>query len=81
MLHHIDINPERIDPTLWRNVPEEMHLSFQQTIRAAEERVTKNWESYSQEETMTGGLLMTLQGTYTQGGWVMNLEFVNFQNN
>lgn len=77
ILHHVNIDPERLDSSLWREIPDSLRITLEDTIRNKVEKVTDRWSRYSHETTILGSMLEGLD-SHNYDGWKMKLDFVEF---
>lgn len=79
LIHYGVVEPQNIDRTIWREIPEELIEGIRQRISQSDSRLAERWSQFSNEEAMTGALFTGAAGQIIfDEGWVARLEFVEF---
>jgi hypothetical protein len=77
-LLHRGIPPASVAHGVWATVPESLRSALESRVSGAETKVARQWGRFSNEEAITGALFSQLDGTLREGGWKIEISFVEF---
>jgi hypothetical protein len=78
LLLHRGIAPDSISKNVWQRIPSGILSQIDSLTAASSSALARDWDRYSNEETMSGALFTGLRNDLQIDGWQVKLDFVEF---